>query len=500
VFWQRFGIACCGGGRVRGARLECAFCHPRLYDADHNSEQATWEDALIAVWSANGWDCVRDGLGGMIIVDTALAERVASGRPIRVALVGAGYIARCIALQIVTAFPGIRLSVIANRTIARARQAYYEAGIDSISHATSVAQLEALVERGTPTVVEDAMLACEAGNIEVVIEATGDVEFGTRVSHRALVNGKHLVLLSAEVDASVGPILKTVADSAGVVYTYTDGDEPGVGMNMFRFLESMGYRPVLMGQMKGFLDRYRNPDTQVEFARRHGQNPKVLASFADGSKLALEAAIMGNATGFAPQVRGMKGYPCAHVNDMLQQFDPADFDGGGLVEYSLGAAPHTGAFVICFNDHPAKRKLMAYLKMGDGPLYMFYTPYHLPPWQIPHSVARAALFKDATIAPRGAPVCDTIACAKRDLKAGELLDGMGGFTCYGLVDRHEVCASGGFLPIAVSQDCRLLRDIPKDQAITYRDVSLPPGRLVDALRAEQETRFGTSGQGAGSNG
>ena len=199
---------------------------------------------------------------------------------------------------------------------------------------------------------------------------------------------------------------------------------------------------------------------------------------------------MGNGTGFVPQVRGMKGYPCAHVNDMVAKFRSEDFAEHGLVEFSLGAAPHTGAFVLCHNDNPEKRRLMAYLKMGDGPLHMFYTPFHLPPWQIPHSVARAVLFKDPTITPRGAPVCDTGSFAKRDLKAGEVLDGMGGFACYGLVDRYEVCAAERLLPIAVSQGCTLLRDIPKDEPVTYEDVKLPSGRVVDALRSEQTQRFG----------
>lgn len=425
----------------------------------------------------------------MIIVDTALARRAEAGNPVRVALVGGGYMARCIALQFATAVRGMRLVAIANRTVDKAVRAYRDAGVDEVVHAVSLASLEDAIARGRFAVTDDAMLVCQAGAVDAVIEVTGHVEFGTQVCFEAIRHGKHAILLGAEVDASVGPILKTYADRAGVVYTYTDGDEPGVGMNLYRFLDSMGYEPVLMGQMKGFLDRYRNPDTQQELATRLGQNPAVLACFADGSKLALEAAIMGNATGFVPQVRGMRGYPCAHVNDMLKQFSPDDFAQHGLVEYSLGAAPHTGAFVICRNDHPEKRKLMAYLKMGDGPLYMFYTPYHLPPWQIPHSVARAALFSDPTITPRGAPSCDTVSYAKRDLKIGETLDGMGGFTCYGLVERYEVCANEGFLPIAVSLDCVLTRDVNKDQPIRYADVRLPAGRLVDKLRAEQAQRF-----------
>lgn len=430
----------------------------------------------------------------MIIIDQALSRRAAEGKPVQVALVGGGYMARCIALQMLTAVKGMRLAVIVNRTVAKAERAFAGAGVAEVRRVASAAALQQAIESNQHAVTDDPSVVCDAASIDAVIEATGHVEFGSRVCLDSLRAGKHVIMLGAEVDASVGPILKTYADRAGVVLSYTDGDEPGVGMNLYRFLDSMGYKPVLMGQMKGFLDRYRNPQTQADLGERLNQNPAVLACFADGSKLALEAAIMGNATGFVPSVRGMKGYPCPHVNDLLTQFTPDDFAQGGLVDYSLGAAPHTGAFVICMNEHPDKRKLMAYLKMGNGPLYMFYTPYHLPPWQIPHSVARAVLFNDATITPRGTPVCDTISFAKRDLKAGEMLDGMGGFTCYGLVDRYDVCAREDFLPIAVSLDCTLLRDIPKDQPIRYTDVSLPPGRVVDRLRAEQADLFATPHQ------
>jgi predicted homoserine dehydrogenase-like protein len=429
----------------------------------------------------------------MIIIDRLLAERETAGTPIRVALVGAGTMARLIALQLLTAVRGMRLVVILNRTVEHAHRAYEEAGVATTRSVASPLDLQLAIEAGVPAITDDIAAVCEAPGVDVVIEATGHVEFGTRACLEALRHGKHVVMLGAEVDASVGPILKTYADRSGVTLTYTDGDEPGVGMNLYRFVDSMGYRPVLMGQMKGFLDRYRNPATQAELAAKLGQNPAVLACFADGSKLALEAAIMGNATGFVPQIRGMKGYPCAHVNDMLTSFSPEDFCGGGFVEYSLGAAPHTGAFVICVNEDPRKRRLMSYLKMGDGPLYMFYTPYHLPPWQIVHSVARAALFNDATITARGAPVCDTLAVAKRDLRRGERLDGMGGYTCYGLVERYETCAAEDFLPIAISLDCVLRRDVAKDEPLRYRDVDLPAGRTVDALRSEQAVRFAVAG-------
>lgn len=425
----------------------------------------------------------------MIIVDTALTQRLRAGNPVRVALVGAGYMGRGIALQILTAMPGIQLVAISNRNVAKAEMAYRDAGVEDLVHVSTPAQLEEAMQAGRYAVTDDPDVLCEAGGVEAIIESTGEVEFGSYVASKAIANGKHIVLMNAEVDASVGPILKVHADRAGVVYTYTDGDEPGVAMNLYRFVDSMGYKPVLMGQIKGFLNRYRNPETQREFAEKHQQKAAMVASFADGSKLAIESAIMGNATGLVPGVRGMRGESCAHVKDLLQKYKPEDFAAGGNIDFVLGAEPHTGAFVMAYNDHPIKKKYMSYFKFGEGPLYMFYTPYHLPHMQLPHTVARAVLFRDPTLAPMGAPVCDTVAMAKRDLKAGERLDGMGGFTCYGMVDSYENCRRNDDLPIALSVDCVLKRDIAKDQPISYRDVTLPQGRLCDKLRAEQTAYF-----------
>lgn len=425
----------------------------------------------------------------MIILDTALAKRLAAGNPIRVGMVGAGYMARGIALQILTAMPGIRLVAISNRTPAQAERAYRDAGAEVSGSVADGGALDAAIRAGRYVVTDDPMLLCRSGPIEAIIETTGEVEFGSQVALEAIRNGKHVILMNAEVDASIGPILKVYADRAGVVYTYTDGDEPGVAMNLLRFVDSMGYRPVLTGQIKGFLDHYRNPETQRGFAEKYQQKAAMVASFADGSKLALESAIIGNATGFVPGKRGMYGHTCAHVKDLLQKFDVAAFANGGMVDFVLGAEPHTGAFVMAYNDHPVKKKYMAYFKFGEGPLYMFYTPYHLPHMQLPHSVARAVLFADPTLTPRGAPVCDTVAVAKRDLKAGERLDGMGGFTCYGLVDRYETLRAEDALPMALSVDCRLKRDIAKDQPIRNQDVELPPGRTCDRLRAEQTAHF-----------
>lgn len=425
----------------------------------------------------------------MVIVDSALEKRYREGNPVRVALVGAGYMGRGIALEIISAMPGMKLVAVCNRHIARAEQAYQEAGVDSYRAVSTVAELEEAVRDGRYAVTEDPMVLCRAGNIEAIIDATGEIELGAQVATESILHGKHIILMNAELDATIGPILKVYADRAGVVYTYTDGDEPGVAMNLYRFVKSIGYRPVLMGQIKGFLDRYRNPETQRGFAEKHKQKAAMVASFADGSKLCLESTLMANATGLAPGIRGMFGHQCAHVKDLLKLFTSEQLLSGGLVDFALGAEPHTGGFVVGYNDHPVKKAYMQYFKMGDGPFYMFYTPYHLPHLQLPLTVARAVLFKDATLAPMGGPVCDTGAFAKRDLKAGETLDGMGGFTCYGLIDTYEVCQREEFLPMALSQGCRLKRDIPKDAGIKCSDVEFPPGRLCDKLRSEQTDYF-----------
>ncbi len=276
-------------------------------------------------------------------------------------------------------------------------------------------------------------------NIDVVIEATGEIEFGAHVVLKAIENGKHVVLMNAELDATVGPILKVHADRAGVIITNTDGDEPGVAMNLYRFAKTIGLRPVLAGNLKGMIDPYRTPDTQREFADKYHQKPKKITSFADGTKLSMEMTVLANATGFRVGKRGMFGPRCSHVKDALKLFPLERFEDGGLVDYLLDAEPHTGAFILGFNDHPVKRQYMSYFKMGDGPLYLFYTPYHLPHVQIATTVARAVLFHDATVAPLGKPSCEVITIAKRDLKKGEMLDGIGGFTCYGMIDNSPTC-------------------------------------------------------------
>ena len=425
----------------------------------------------------------------MIIVDSALDRREREGRPLRVGLVGAGYMGRGIAFQMAKAMRGIRLVAIANRTLSEAARAYRDAGAERVLTADTAGALDQAVEDGSYVISENPDALCQSESLEVVIEATGEVEFGAHVVTRAIASRKHVVLMNAELDATVGPLLKLYADRAGVVITNADGDQPGVIMNLYRFVRTIGFEPVLAGNIKGLQDPYRTPETQRGFAEKHHQKPRMVTSFADGTKISMEMAVVANATGHRAGRRGMYGPQCSHVKDALTLFPLDQLLDGGLVDYILGAEPSPGVFVLGYNEHPIPRRYMTYHKMGDGPLYAFYTPYHLCNFEVPITAARAALFHDAAIAPLGGPVCDVMTMAKRNLQTGEVLDGIGGFTCYGVLENREPFRRGTYLPMGLSEGCRLKRDIQKDEPITYADVEVPAGRLVDALRAEQDRTF-----------
>lgn len=395
-----------------------------------------------------------------------------------------------VARHLATGVPYVQLAAICNRTLARAAACWSEvAGLQATTVQTP-AELSKTVARGIPAITASPELLCQTPEIEVIIEITGTVEFAAQVVLQALQNGKHVVLVNAELDSTLGPILKVHADRAGKVLTHTDGEEPGVAMSLLRYLRSLGLRTVAAGNLKGMIDRYRTPETQREFAARHGMDPAKVASFADGTKLAMESTILANGSGFGVGVRGMYGPRCAHVREMAQLLPRKQLlGGGGLVDYALGAEPFTGAFAIVHEDRPGKCKELAYFKMGEGPFYVFYTPYHLPQLQVASTIARAVLFNDATVAPAGPPVCEVAAIAKRDLSAGNVLDGIGGFDCYGMIENRRAARAEDLLPIGLAEGCRLKRSLAKDSAICSSDVEFPAGRLCDKLVAEQERTF-----------
>jgi predicted homoserine dehydrogenase-like protein len=425
----------------------------------------------------------------VILVDTALERRAAEGNPVKVGVVGAGFAARGLVLQILHATPGMDVVAISNRTIETAEQAYRDAGVDEVVRVGSAAELEQAIAAGRHAVTDDPAVICEAGPVEVIVEATGEIEFGSGVALQAIENGKHLVLVNAELDCTLGPILKTYADRAGVVFTDTDGDQPGVLMNLVREAQMLGFRPILAGNIKSLLDHYRTPETQKAFAEAVFQRPKMITSFADGTKIAAEMATLGNALGFGVGVRGMAGPRCERVEQAEGLFDIDALLERPIVDYILGAEPSFGVFVLAHSEQPLVQRYMKIYKMGDGPVYTFYRPYHLSPLETPLTIARAALFGDAALTPAGAPTCDVIALAKKDLKAGEALDGVGGFTCYGVMENTSVARRDDLLPLGLTDGCVMKRDLPKDAEIRFSDVDLPPDRVSDRMWREQVERF-----------
>jgi len=425
----------------------------------------------------------------MMSIDTALQQREAKGDPIRVGMVGAGATGRAIALQLGTPVPGMRLVAIANRTPAHAERAFREAGVQEWKRVGSARDAEAAIARGVPVVADDPSVLTGCDAIDILLEVTGTVEAGASVVLDAFDHGKHVVLVNAELDSLLGPIIKARADQAGVVVTHTDGDEPGVAMTLLRYLRTTGLRPVAAGNIKGMVDYYRNPDTQRAFAEKNDQDAKKVTSFADATKLSMETTVLANATGFHAGRRGMYGPSCKYVREMANLLPADQMLATGLVDYALGAAPHTGAFVIVHEESPLKKAQLAYYKIGEGPFYVFYTPFHLPHIQIASTIGRAVIHRDPTVAPLGGPVCQVVTMAKRDLKAGERLDGVGGFCAYGLIDNTAAARAMSALPIGLSDGCTLRRDVAKDSVISFDDVELPHGRMIEPLWREQNARW-----------
>jgi len=409
-------------------------------------------------------------------------------------MIGAGATGRAIALQLGTPVPGIRLAAIANRTIEHAERAFREAGLTNWTRVSSAREAEAAIARNFPALTDDlsVLTACDA--IDIIVEVTGSIDPAARVALEAFHHGKHVVLVNAELDSLIGPILKVKADQAGVVLTHTDGDEPGVAMTLLRYLRSLGLRTVAAGNLKGMVDYYRNPDTQKSFAEKNDQDVRKVTSFADSTKLSMEATVLANATGFHAGRRGMYGPACKDVREMANLLPAEQMLSTGLVDYALGAAPSTGAFVIVYEDSPLKKVQLAYYKLGDGPFYAFYTPFHLPHIQIASTIGRAVIHRDATVAPLAGPVCEVVAVAKRDLRAGERLDGVGGFCAYGLIDNTASARATDALPISLSEGCVLRHNVSKDKALSFEDVVVPAGSLAEELWREQCARWPARGR------
>jgi predicted homoserine dehydrogenase-like protein len=249
-----------------------------------------------------------------------------------------------------------------------------------------------------------------------------------------------------------------------------------------------------MGNIKGLQDPYRTPTTQKGFAEKWGQNPAMVTSFADGSKISFEQAIVANATAFVVKSRGMSR-GLEYKGDVMTIGTLYDIDEvrrlGGIIDYVVGT-PLTKVYVLAEHDDPKQQHYLNLYKMGPGPLYSFFIPYHLVHFEVPNAIARAVLFRDSVAKPIAGPVVEVCAVAKRDLKAGETLDDYGNYMTYGEAVNSDEMRIKQYLPEGLVEGCKILRDISRDSVITYDDVELPKGRIADALREEQYARFAPS--------
>ena len=427
----------------------------------------------------------------MIIVDSALQLREEQGKPIRIGMVGAGFMGQGLANQILNSVPGLRLAAVYGRNPQRAIDVYKYAGRERVTVATSLAQLETAIRAGKSVVTEDVDLLCRSTMVDVVLDVTGSVEFGARVALESFEHGKDVVLMNAELDATIGPILQLHAERHGRILSACNGDEPGVQMDLVRWVKGLGLTPRVVGNIKGLQDPYRNPTTQQGWADRWGQNPSMVTSFADGSKISFEQAIVANATGFGVLSRGMsrgREY-LGDIMDIGRLYDVEELRSvGGVIDYVVGT-PHTKVYCLAEHPDPKQRHYLELYKMGSGPLYSFYVPYHLVHFDVPNSVARVAILRDSVAKPIAGPVVEVCAVAKRDLRKDETLDDYGMYMTYGEAANVEEMSAGRYLPEGLVAGCKLLRDIPRDQVITYDDVELPANRLADQLRAEQYRHF-----------
>ena len=440
----------------------------------------------------------------MLIVDAALERRAAAGNPVRFGMVGAGFQAYGTALQTIRSKRGLELCAIAARKPEQALRCFREAGVEDVVVANNAGAIADRIRAGRAVVTEDPEALARADGLDAIVEVTGSMDFALSAILTAIDAGKHVVQMNAELDGTVGPLLKVKADKAGVIYTFSDGDQPGVQANLLRFVEGIGVKPVLAGNIKGLQDPYRTPTTQKAFAEKWGQNPYMVTSFADGTKIGFEQAIVANGWGFSVARRGMIGpdysggdptAPLTPLERTIDAFAP-HLDGAktGIVDYVVGASPGPGVFVLGTHDDPRQQHYLSLYKLGPGPYYLFYTPYHLCHFELPNSVARAVLFGDAVLASKGPPRVGVIAFAKKDIAEGEILDGFGGYALYGVADNADVIAREGLLPIGLAEGARARRAIRKDTALTFADVARPD-RTIDRLYAEQSAYFGLPFEG-----
>lgn len=418
-----------------------------------------------------------------------LEKHAAEGRPIRCGLIGSGQMGVDIVSQ-VSRMQGIEVSAIADLELSRAADAYAIAGFppDRAVTASSAAAAMDAIRRGRFIVTDDPGLIPQIEALESVVDATGQPEAGAAIALDCFAHGKHLIMMNVEADVTIGPVLRRRAEQSGVIYTLAAGDEPTALMELYGFARALGLEIVAAGKGKNNpLDHDAVPEAYAGEARRRGLNPCMLVEFVDGSKTMVEMAAVANATGLVPDVPDMRG-PRTSVPELRRVFRLRE-DGGilhrkGVVDYAVGAvAP--GVFLTVATDHPRLRQCLVLRDMGEGPVYTLFRPFHLCSMEVPLTIATVSLYGRAHMQPRDQLTAEVTALAKRDLRPGDVLEGIGGHThragCMVYKEARELDA----LPIGLSKGCQVVAPISKGSLIRAHAVQPITDSLVYKLRLEQ---------------
>jgi len=425
-----------------------------------------------------------------------LALKAQSGRPIRIGLVGAGEMGTDIVSQ-VAHMQGIEIGAISELKPGAALKSV-EIAYGSGDRATEVATADAAnaaMEAGKIAVTDNVNALLNAGLIDVVVDATGVPAVGAEIGLLAMERGKHLVMMNVEADVTIGAYLRAEAARLGVIYSLGAGDEPSSCMELIEFVSAMGHRIISAGKGKNNpLNIDATPDAYTAEAIRRHMNPRMLVEFVDGSKTMVEMAAIANATGLIPDRPGMHGPACSReeLNSVLipQSAGGLLSSSEGRVDFTIGKGVAPGVFVVAEMNHPRIRERMEDLKMGKGPYFTFFRPYHLTSLEVPLTCARVVLYGKADMVPMERPVAEVCAVAKKDMAVGETLDQIGEYCYRAWIMEAGQARGAGAIPCGLLTGARVTAPIAKGALITYANAAVPADSKIAVLRARQDKMLG----------
>jgi predicted homoserine dehydrogenase-like protein len=333
-------------------------------------------------------------------------------------------------------------------------------------------EAESVIGNGMLAICEDGNIVAGCAGIDVVVEASSSIIEAGIFCVTALETKKTLIMMNAEADLIFGPYLLHLAQQHEVVYTSCDGDQHGVIKHLIDDLKFWGFELVMAGNIKGFLDRYSNPTKIIPEADARNLDYKMATAYTDGTKLCIEMALLANGLGLCTNTPGMQGPRADYVQDVFGLFDFAYLwkSKTPFVDYVLGAEPGGGVFVIGYCNNDYQRSMLSYYKMGKGPFYLFYRPYHLCHVEAMSGIMSAVKNKQSLLQPDHGFRTNVYAYAKRDLGSKTVLDGIGGYDCYGLIENYDADNKNPPLPICLAEGVILKRDIRKDEKIYMCDI------------------------------